>query len=357
MSYEPISPEAFLLSNIKHLKKGEILVKEGETSNSMYWVQSGTLRLYKKKAPGFIELGVVHSGEVVGEMSFLDNAPRSASVEALQPCDIVEIPRGKFEEFINAQPSWMKALVQTLVTRLRSTSNRVKELETSSTVYAKNEEGRTTKQHEFLSTADLLKLSTGLLVAGSRNAELSADGTKRVKAAWFQFYAGQVFTMQLAKVQVFTDVLNEAGVIKIEKIADAVELRLLDLDRLEKFIYFAQEENAKLEEKQLPLTAKGMAILDAVAEFSGIMQAGPGEQSFIANMDDCFAKAAAKKGDKIPFDYGAFEEVEKAGLSKEMRVEGMDKTAVFLPARFQKLYPVLALRQRFRDMNAHKRDG
>jgi hypothetical protein len=336
---------------------GYLIMKEGYTSNSMYWVQSGTLRLYKKKAPGFIELGVVHSGEVVGEMSFLDDAPRSASVEALQPCDIVEIPRGKFDEFINAQPSWMKALVKTLVSRLRSTSNRVKELETSSTVYAKNDEGRTTKQHEFLSTADLLKLSTGLLVAGSRNAETGADGAKRVKAAWFQFYAGQVFTMQLAKVQVFTDVLNEAGVIKIERVGDAVELRLLDLDRLEKFIYFAQEENAKVEEKQLPLTGKGMAILDAVADFSGILQAPIGSESFTANMDDCFAKAAEKKGDKIPFDYGAFEEVEKAGLAKELRVEGMDKIAVFMLARFQKLYPVLSLRQRFRDMNAQKREG
>ena len=113
--------------SVKHLKKGDVLVKEGESSNSMYWVQSGTLRLYKKKGQGFIELGVVHSGEVVGEMSFLDNQPRSAFVEALQPCDVVEIPRGKFDEFIENQPSWLKSLIQTLVKRLRTTNNKVRE--------------------------------------------------------------------------------------------------------------------------------------------------------------------------------------------------------------------------------------
>lgn len=332
-------------------------MKEGETSNSMYWVQSGTLRLYKRKGPGFIELGVVHSGEVVGEMSFLDNQPRSASVEALQPCDIVEIPRGKFDEFLNAQPSWMKALVQTLVKRLRTTSNRVRELESSSTVYAKNEDGRTTKLHEFLSTADLLKLGTALLTAGSRNAEKHADGSLRVKAGWLQYFAGQIMGMQLAKVQVFTDVLNEAKVIKIEKGVDAVELKLLDLDRLEKFIYFAQDENSKMEDKQLPITEKGMAIADAVAEFSGIMQAAPGPEHFTVNLEEAYQKAAAAKGVKVPFDYGAFEELEKSGLSKDLRVEAGGKVSVFALARFQKLYPVLALRQRFRDMNAQKREG
>ena len=151
--------------SVKHLKKGDVLVKEGESSNSMYWVQSGTLRLYKKKGQGFIELGVVHSGEVVGEMSFLDNQPRSAFVEALQPCDVVEIPRGKFDEFIENQPSWLKSLIQTLVKRLRTTNNKVRELESASLVYSKDESGRSTKTHEFISMPEALKLCSAVLVS------------------------------------------------------------------------------------------------------------------------------------------------------------------------------------------------
>lgn len=343
--------------NVKHLKKGDVLMKEGETSNSMYWVQSGTLRLYKKKGPGFIELGVVHSGEVVGEMSFLDNQARSASVEALQPCDIVEIPRGKFDEFINAQPSWMKSLVHTLVKRLRTTNNRVRELESASTVYAKDDDGRTTKMHEFISTLEQLKLASALLIAASRNAEKNADGTIKVKAGWLQFYGSQIFSIQPAKVQGFTDVLHESKILRIEKAADAVELHILDLDRLEKFIYFCQEENSKTEDKQLPITAKGMSILEAVAQYSPILATPPGAESVAVNMDEVYQKAAAARNQKIPFDYGAFEELVKAGFAKEMRVDGTTKSAPFMLARFQKLYPVMALRQRFRDLNAQKREG
>jgi CRP-like cAMP-binding protein len=343
--------------SIKHMKKGDVLMKEGEVSNSMYWVQTGTLRLFKKKGSGFIELGVVHSGEVVGEMSFLDSQPRSASVEALQPCDIVEIPRGKFDEFLNAQPSWMKSLVQTLVKRLRSTNNRLRELENASTVYAKDEDGRTTKVHEFLSTAEQLKLSSALLLAAARNGEKGTNGAPKIKAGWLQFYGSQIFGAQLAKVQAFTDVLHEAGVIRIEKAADQVDLYLQDVDRLEKFIYFSHEDNGKTEDKQLPVTAKGTAILNAVAEFGGINQAPPGTETLKVNVDDVFTQAATKQGLKVPFELTAFEELVKAGFCADVRADGSGKTCVFQVARFQKLQPLVSLRQRFRDLNVQKRDA
>ena len=343
--------------SIKHLKKGEVLVKEGESSSAMYWVQSGTLRLYKKKGQGYIELGVVHSGEVVGEMSFLDNQPRSASVEALQPCDVVEIPRGKFEEFINAQPSWMKSLIQTLVKRLRSTNNRLRELESASTVYSKDDSGRTTKIHEFLSNAEQIKLCSGMLLATARNAEKNADGTLKVKAGWLQFYASQVMGVQLSKVQVFTDVLQEAGVLKVEKAKDLVELHLIDVNRLEKYIYFAHEENSKTDDKQLPITEKGVAILDCVQEFGGIGAAPAGSETFEIDMEQVFQKAAAAKNKKIPFEWASFEEVVKCGLSEEIRAAGTAKSANFNLGRYGKLYPMLNLRQRFRALNEQKREG
>ncbi|MGZ3696199.1 MAG: Crp/Fnr family transcriptional regulator, partial [Bdellovibrionota bacterium] len=259
--------------SIKHLKKGEALVKEGEISNSMYWVQSGTLRLFKKKGGGFIELGVVHSGEVVGEMSFLDNQPRSASVEALQPCDIVEIPRGNFDEFVATQPTWMKSLIATLVKRLRATNNKVRELESASLVYSKDEHGRTSKVHEFLSTAETMKLGSALLLAASRNGEKMADGKTKVKAGWVQFFGGQIMGIQLSKVQAFTDILHEAGVIELVKSTNMMELVLLDLERLERYIYFCHEESGKPDDKQLNISEKGLAILGAVNTHSALAAA------------------------------------------------------------------------------------
>lgn len=341
---------------IRHLKKGDALMKEGDMSNSMYWVQSGTLRLFKKKGQGFIELGVVHSGEVVGEMSFLDNQARSASVEALQPCDIIEIPRGKFDEFMNAQPSWMKSLIQTLVKRLRTTNNRVRELESASLAYTKDESGRAVKTHEFLAGNEILKLCSALLLACSRNPEKTTDGTQRIKAGWLQFYGAQIFGVQLAKVQAFTDILHEAGAIRIEKQKDMIELAILNLDLVEKFMYFLHEENGKTEDKQLPITEKGMQVLLCVQEFGAMPALGAAETATI-DMQEIYQKAAAAQANKVPFDWISFHELIKCGLAQEVRLDGEKKTSVFQVARFQKLFPLLAIRHRFRELNNQKREG
>ena len=342
---------------IKHLKKGDILIKEGEHSNSMFWVQSGTIRLFKRKGQGFVELGVVHSGEVVGELSFLDNQPRSASVESLQPCDIVEIPRGKFEEFMNAQPSWMKSLIQTLVKRLRVTNNRVRELESASLVYSRDESGRTTKTHEFLSSGEAMKLCSGLLLAAARNGEKNSDGSPKVKSGWLQFYGGQIFGVPLAKVQAFTDVLHEVGAIRIEKQKDFVELHLLDVERVEKFIYFTHEQNSLPEDKQLQVSAKGFAIMDCVNAYGGLEAAANGGETASIDMDLVYATAAEKRNQKVPFEWAAFDELVKGGLAQEIRLDGEKKTATFQVVRFAKLFPLLLLRQKLRDLNSQKKES
>lgn len=111
--------------SIKKLAKGEHLMKEGEESNSMYLIVHGSFRIYKKKGNGFVDVGMVGSGELLGEMSFLDGKRRSVSVQAADECEVIEIPRAKFEEVLKTLPVWMGALLRTLVDRLRTTNARL----------------------------------------------------------------------------------------------------------------------------------------------------------------------------------------------------------------------------------------
>ena len=151
--------------------------------------------------------------------------------------------------------------------------------------------------------------------------------------------------------------LNECGVIKLEKQKDFVELILLDVDRLEKFIYFSHEENGKVEDKQLPITAKGVAIMDCVNEFGNLVATANGAETAAIDIEMVFKAAAEKRGQKVPFELSAFDELVKGGFAQEIRISGDQKTAVFQVARFQKLFPLLFMRQKFRDLNKDKRDG
>jgi CRP/FNR family cyclic AMP-dependent transcriptional regulator len=108
------------------LSPNQILLNEGENSNSMYWVQTGELVVTKKKGSEEIVLGHVFQGELVGEMSFLDAEPRSATVKAVTECELIEIPQETIDSLYKTQPKWLEVLVKTLAERLRKANARIK---------------------------------------------------------------------------------------------------------------------------------------------------------------------------------------------------------------------------------------
>lgn len=341
--------------NLIQLKKGDCLLKENDPSTAMYWVQSGSLRLFKKKGTGFVELGVIHSGEIIGELSFLDNQPRSASAEALQNSEIIEIPRGNFDKFMATTPQWMASLIKTLVGRIRSVNNRLRELDSNSTVYVQDDLGRTSKVHEFLSEKDLMRLCSALLLVASRHGEKLSDGGIKIRAGWMQVVAGHIMGMPLAKIQSFTDVLQEVQFIKLEKTADHVDIYLFQEVLLERFMYWLHEESIKPDDKRQQITPEALKICDFINDHGGVnFEQCP--ESTNLNIIQVFEKATDATGQKQVFNSEAFKDLIKLGFANEIRVAS-DKEQTFdlFAQKFVKNYPMLVLKERFDGLNATKR--
>lgn len=339
---------------IKKVEKGDVLIKEGESSASMYWLQKGQMRLFKKKGNGFIELGVLHAGELVGEMSFLDNEPRSASVEAMTTCDLIEIPRGKFDEVMQGLPSWLNSLVQTLVKRMRASNNRLREIESASTVYVKNAEGKTEKQHEFISINELLRLCSALVLSAVRKGEAGGN-LLRVKSHWLHIYGGNIMNVPVAKVVEFLDVLADAGVVQLEKTKEGTTILMNSVDFLDRFVQWANDENLKPDDKRLPLTVKGITICDMIYQYGNLQSFGNQEQVDL-NVEATYRAACEALQTKLPFEMTSWKELIDSGLAGELVAGGNgQKVAKFNLARFRALYPFLNLRQRFIDLNEAKR--
>ncbi len=108
------------------IKANDILLREGEHSNSMYWVQKGQLVVTRKRLHEEVILGHIYEGELVGEISFLDKEARSATVKALVDCELIEIPQETIENIFKTQPKWLEILVMTLAERLRKANARIK---------------------------------------------------------------------------------------------------------------------------------------------------------------------------------------------------------------------------------------
>lgn len=73
---------------------GGVLIREGEPTDALYVVLRGTLAVCVE-AMGGEEIARLSRGEVVGEMSFIDTRPPSATVKALEDSVVWSIPRMK----------------------------------------------------------------------------------------------------------------------------------------------------------------------------------------------------------------------------------------------------------------------
>ena len=108
------------------LLAGDFLLHEGDESSEMYYVQSGTLAVLKRKGDTLNQIGTIISGELVGEMSFLDKSPRCASVKAMSDTTVLIIPNDALDATLHALPKWFTALLHTLLGRLRKANSRIR---------------------------------------------------------------------------------------------------------------------------------------------------------------------------------------------------------------------------------------
>ena len=63
-----------------------MVFREGDASDGLYLILSGSVRVYKPNGDGTeVNLLTVGVSEYFGELALIDGGPRSASVESLEP--------------------------------------------------------------------------------------------------------------------------------------------------------------------------------------------------------------------------------------------------------------------------------
>lgn len=108
--------------------KNTVVVTEGESTDSLYIIVSGRVRIYIIDEKGEeVVLGESGPGEYFGEM-VLDEGLRSASVMTLQPTQFLIVPKEDFREFVAKSPEFALHLILKLIKRVRVLTSDVKTL-------------------------------------------------------------------------------------------------------------------------------------------------------------------------------------------------------------------------------------
>lgn len=83
------------------IKQGELLFKEGDPGDKFYILQSGSVEILKDKAGSEPDrLAVKKAGDSFGEMALLTDAPRSATVRAVENANLLVVSRDQFEQLL-----------------------------------------------------------------------------------------------------------------------------------------------------------------------------------------------------------------------------------------------------------------
>ena len=104
---------------ILSFKKGQTIFLEGDPSQDLYALVSGKLDIFK----GNHKIAEVsEEGAIFGEMSFLLERNRTASVKTATDAKVIRIPREEVPAFLKKFPEVVKAFAKTLAKRLDATS-------------------------------------------------------------------------------------------------------------------------------------------------------------------------------------------------------------------------------------------
>jgi signal transduction histidine kinase len=101
------------------LPPGQLLIEEGAPGDALFVLIDGQLQVTKRSGGQDVKVDVRLPGEVIGEMSLLDNSPRSATVRALLESHLLRVSKAAFERTLATSPSAALATLHTVVARLR----------------------------------------------------------------------------------------------------------------------------------------------------------------------------------------------------------------------------------------------
>jgi CRP/FNR family cyclic AMP-dependent transcriptional regulator len=115
--------------HVESLAQGDILTAEGALDCTVYFIESGSLRVHYGDGEGKIHIATIWRGSVVGEGAFFSQMRRNATVQAFTPCQVWRMTPGAFDKLSKEHPTVALAVSMALgaiiAERMRSISQRI----------------------------------------------------------------------------------------------------------------------------------------------------------------------------------------------------------------------------------------
>ncbi len=233
---------------VRKLNKGEILFREGDPSDAMYVIKAGRIAITKAKGSGEIILAEKAGGEMLGEMAFFDNKPRSAGAKAMADAEVIALPFTSLHAQFKTFPEWLKAMVKTINGQLRDANTRIKNLESVSS-----------EAEEMFPPHMVTRLCAIISLVGFKCGE-KVEGGMTIPYGVLREYCIQIFQAPTNKLDKLMEILQALQIMKVEDLGEGRKrITILNhkvltdfTDWYNKYLFTDQAKRVTIEEKELP---------------------------------------------------------------------------------------------------------
>ncbi|MEE8523913.1 MAG: cyclic nucleotide-binding domain-containing protein [Thermoanaerobaculia bacterium] len=108
-------------------KAGECVFEEGDLGTEMYIIQDGEVAIFKQLRGEEKQLTVLSRGDFFGEMSVLEDLPRTAAARVESDCRLLEINSTTFDQMLRKNPEIAVRMMRKLSRRLRETDKMLRQ--------------------------------------------------------------------------------------------------------------------------------------------------------------------------------------------------------------------------------------
>lgn len=114
---------------MRRFNTGQIIFHHGDPGGLLYIISKGKVKITHSTPDGQeAMLAIFGSGDFFGELALLDDSPRSATVESIQPTETLTLHREDFIRFISDNPNFALHVLHTLAQHIRRLNNQISDI-------------------------------------------------------------------------------------------------------------------------------------------------------------------------------------------------------------------------------------
>ncbi len=109
----------------REFSAGTVLFSEGDEGNEMYVIQGGKVKITRRVGAQDALLAILPEGEFLGEMSIINDLPRSATATVLEDAKLLVLDRHTFEAMIRGNSEIAVRMIKKLADRLQHADTQI----------------------------------------------------------------------------------------------------------------------------------------------------------------------------------------------------------------------------------------